>query len=62
YTSPGPGCGFLAADFMPTAALLKRFHSLLCACFSALLSASKQLAIFNADFGQSKFQKEYRAS
>ena len=38
YTSPGHGCGFLAADFMPIAALLKQFHSLLCACFSALLS------------------------
>ena len=38
YTSPGHDCGFLAADFMPIAALLKQFHSLLCACFSALLS------------------------
>ena len=28
YTSHGNGCGFLSADFMPIAALLKQLHSL----------------------------------
>ena len=38
YTSHGHGCGFLTAEFLPIAALLKQLRSLLCAYFRALLS------------------------
>ena len=38
YTSHGHDCGFLAAEFLLIAALLKQIRSLLCAYFSVLLS------------------------